>query len=83
MKDINFPAEARPLEVLNFRSLLPAELADKLNLDVEEIPKIDDEEEKQSTDAERGGLVGQMNKLNVHNSEDQGSVIQSTPNITT
>jgi len=75
MKDINFPAEARPLEVLNFRSLLPPELADKLNLDVEEIPKIDEEEEKQSTDPERGGLVGQMNKLNVHNSEDQGSVI--------
>lgn len=75
MKDINFPVEARPLEVLNFRSLLPPELADKLNLDVEEIPKIDEEEEKQSTDPERGGLVGQMNKLNVHNSEDQGSVI--------
>jgi hypothetical protein len=46
MKDINFPVEARPLEVLNFRSLLPPELADKLNLDVEEIPKIDEEEEK-------------------------------------
>jgi|TARA_B110001450_G_C17442688_1_gene408586 hypothetical protein len=75
MKDINFPVEAGPLEVLNFRSLLPPELADKLNLDVEEIPKIDEEEEKQSTDPERGGLVGQMNKLNVHNSEDQGSVI--------
>jgi hypothetical protein len=38
--------EARPLEVLNFRSLLPAELADKLNLDFEEIPQFDDEEEK-------------------------------------
>ena len=75
MKDINFPVEAGPLEVLNFRSLLPAELADKLNLDGEEISKIDEEEEKQSTDPERGGLVGQMNKLNVHNSEDQGSVI--------
>ena len=57
-KEINFPLIARKLDSVNFRSLLSPELADKLNLMVEEPPTIEMKEEEKTSDAERGGLVG-------------------------